>query len=471
MPELWDSALTQIENKINPDNFDLWLRPIECTEIDGSRIHLRAPNRFVRDWFQDNYLEAVLELLRSSAQHDFEVTFEIVETTPAPVLRPDVVRAAETPSPATNGLTSPGLETVASVAPTVTLVPGDSPVASPQKLDPRLTFDRFVMGTSNQLAYMAARAVAEAPASRYNPLFICGGTGLGKTHLLHAIGNEIFAAHPNWRITYLSCEDYMNEFINGIRVKKMDDFRRRYREECDVLLMDDIQFIAGKDSTQDEFFHTFNSLHQAARQIVLTADKYPHEIQALEERLRSRFQWGLVADVRPPELETRIAILKKKADAEMIPLPDDVAHFLARTFKQNVRELHGALIRVAAYASLSNRPITVGFAQEILASAVARSAENLTCENVQKEVSSYYNVKLADLKGSRRHQAIARPRQVAMYLARKLVPGASFPLIGRAFGDKDHTTVIAACRKIEKLLGDDASLRADLANIEKLLQR
>src|SRR5215475_12095579 len=306
---LWESALSTLEGRIKPHNFEMWLRPIQCKAVDGARITLSAPSKWIKEWFQDNYQSIVLDALRAQTNQDFEILFEVREMEPH-VPEPIV----ETPK------TGSGPHEFKS--------DGRGDAGPAPDLLAKYTFDAYVVGPSNQLAHAASRAVAEIPAAKYNPLFIYGGVGLGKTHLVHAIGHRLRAKHPQWRIFYLKTETFMNEYINCIRNGKIDEFRRKYRERCDVLLMDDIQFLAGKDRTQDEFFHTFNSLFESHRQIVLTADKYPHEIPDLEERLLSRFQSGLIADIQPPELETRIAILKKKAEMDGIALPDDVAHYL-----------------------------------------------------------------------------------------------------------------------------------------------
>jgi chromosomal replication initiator protein len=436
--EIWQRALSTLEARIKPHNFDMWLRPIQCQTVDGSKITLRAPNRYIKEWFEDNYLSVVLQEIRNHTQLDFSVAFELDEIEPeAPV----VVAPMEV-APA-SGWT--------------------------YALNDRNTFDNFVVGPSNQLSHAAARAVAEAPAGKYNPLFIYGGVGLGKTHLLCAIGHEVQRLMPDIRVAYLSSERFMNEYINCLRSNRIDEFRTKFREECDMLLMDDIQFIAGKDRTQDEFFHTFNSLYDSHRQIVVTSDKYPHEIPDLEERLRTRFQWGLIADIQQPELETRVAILKKKADAEAIVLPDEVALYLATNIKSNVRELEGSLIRLAAFASLKGAEISVEFAKETLKHFLSQPSANLTVETIQKEVAAYFNVKVSDLKSAKRHKTVARPRQIAMFLSRKLT-SSSFPDIGHRFGGKDHSTVISACNKIKKLVEQDLSTRTIVETLERQLQ-
>ncbi len=457
MTGLWESALSTLEGRIKPHNFEMWLKPIQCKAVEGATITLSAPSKWIKEWFQDNYQSIVLDALKAQNNQDYEILFEVREAEPHPRVDP-------TPVPMTDAPRSGPIDIRTGEARESR---GDSP--SPDLLS-KYTFDAYVVGPSNQLAHAASRAVAEIPAHKYNPLFLYGGVGLGKTHLVHAIGHRIREKNPTWRILYLKTETFMNEYINCIRNGKIDEFRRKYREKCDVLLMDDIQFLAGKDRTQDEFFHTFNSLFESHRQIVLTADKYPHEIPDLEERLRSRFQSGLIADIQPPELETRIAILKKKADNDGIDLPDDVAIYLATNIKSNVRELEGLLIRVAAFAGLQSQPITIEFAKETLKNFLTQAAHSLTVEAVQKEVANYFNVKLADLKSPKRHQAIARPRQIAMYLARKLCK-SSYPDLGQRFGGKDHTTVLSACRKIDALVQSDPKTRHTVEELERHLSQ
>jgi chromosomal replication initiator protein len=455
MSSIWSSALSRLSGKVHPKNFEMWLQPIECREIDGDRIVLRAPNHYVRLWFESNYLPIVLEELRHELDREFQVEFEVAEGTG---IRP--VEAVEAPAPV------PAPETAAVETPTEI----GTDYSPPTNLNAKYVFETFVAGPSNQLAHAAARAVASPDPPKYNPLFICGGVGLGKTHLLHAIGHEIRTNRPRSRILYLSGERFMNEYIHSIRNGKMHNFRQRYREDCDVLLLDDIQFIANKDSTQEEFFHTFNRLYEQQRQIVLSADRKPHEIPDIADRLRTRFAWGLMADIEPPELEVRVAILRKKADAEQISLPDEVSLYIASAVKSNVRELEGALIRLAAYASLSRREITLEFARETLEGSIARPSEHLSVDQVLKAVASYYQVKVIDLKSERRHKSIAQPRAVAMFLARKHTKD-SYPDLGRAFGNKHHTTVLSACEKIQERLKNDPALRSEIQAIESSLLR
>ncbi|HUQ03078.1 MAG TPA: chromosomal replication initiator protein DnaA [Kofleriaceae bacterium] len=461
---LWQSALGRLSSKVSPQNFDMWLRPIECVGQEGSVLHLRAPNSYVRLWFESNYLETVLDEIRATTGVPYRVELSVDSgnarrADPAPIESAETAASAAVEAQAATSASMPTEDEALSKFP---------PEAS--TLNPRYTFETFVAGPSNQLAFAASQAAANAYPPKYNPVFICGGVGLGKTHLLHAIGRAQLGLRPGARIVYISSERFMNEYVNAIRSGKMHEFRTRYREGIDVLLVDDVQFLAGKDGTQDEFFHTFNALHDSHKQIVLTADRKPHEISDIADRLRTRFAWGLLADIEPPELEVRIAILRKKAGVEAIHLPDDVALFIASSIKSNVRELEGALIRLAAYASLSKRNIDLAFAHETLGGALARPREHITVDAVIKAVASYYGVKALDLKSPRRHRSIAGPRAVAMYLARQHTKD-SYPDLGRAFGGKHHTTVISAVEKISERLKDDPGLRGEIHAIEGTLLR
>jgi chromosomal replication initiator protein len=469
---IWSNALRNLSERIAPQNFEMWLRPIECRSIEGNRIVLRAPNPYVRLWFESNYLGAVLDELRTQGQRDLVVEFEPDEdaTTrrPVPGDPADLPAAASVP-PAVMSATADAMALAPSAA-TATAATALDVNLPPAALNPRYTFDTFVSGPSNQLAYAASQSSASTYPPKYNPVFICGGVGLGKTHLLHAIGHEIQRTRPGARIAYLSGERFMNEYIQAIRGNRMHEFRRRYREGCDVLLVDDVQFLAGKDGTQDEFFHTFNALHDGHRQIVLTADRKPHEISDIADRLRTRFAWGLLADIEPPELEVRVAILRKKAAAEQIHLPDDVALYIATAVKSNVRELEGALIRLAAYASLSHHDIDIDFARTTLEGSLTRAPEQINVDAVLKAVANYYGLKIHDIKSTRRHKSVAAPRAVAMYLARRHTR-QSYPDLGRAFGGKHHTTIISAVEKIERRLKTDAALRGEIHAIEGVLLR
>jgi chromosomal replication initiator protein len=476
----WSNALRRLEGRIAPQNFEMWLRPIECRGVDGRTIRLRAPNPYVRLWFESNYLGILLDEMRTEIETDYLVEFEPdLEARAEP--RPeqdevDVPLSAEAASRAEAAPSGDFLAThqLASDNPAAERGPSlDTSQAPPLiniELNPRYTFDTFVAGPSNQLACAAAQAAATTHPPKYNPVFVCGGVGLGKTHLLHAIGHLIHKNRPGARLLYISGERFMNEYIHAIRTNRMHDFRRRYREHCDVLLVDDVQFLAGKDGTQDEFFHTFNALHDAHRQIVLTADRKPHEISDIADRLRTRFAWGLLADIEPPELEVRVAILRKKAAADGIQLPDDVALYIASAIKSNVRELEGALIRLAAYSSLSRKEIDLDFARHTLEGSITRPPEHLSVDHVLKAVAGYYGLKIADLKSPRRHKSIAGPRAVAMYLARTHT-SESYPDLGRAFGGKHHTTIISAVEKVAKKLKADPGLRGEVHAVESLLLR
>lgn len=446
--ELWQGFMGRVESRLSSHVFETWLRPIECLDFQSGTVVLQVRDQFARDWLTDHYFDFIRTHLSAEAGEnvaiDWIVNPGLPHATPAPT----------PPEPLTHQLDQQSQNR--------------TPQPSGRRLNPRYVFDTFVAGPSNQFAFAASRAVAENPASSYNPLFLFGGVGLGKTHLLSAIGHDILAAKPNMRIIYTSSEQFVNEVVNAVRFGKLDEFHNKYRGNCDVFLVDDIQLIAGKDRTQHEFFHIFNTLYDSQRQIVVTSDKLPHEIPDIEERLRNRFQWGLIADVQPPEIETRVAILAKKADNENVHLEDDVAFFLAKNIRSNVRELEGALVRLIAHASLTHQRITVTYAKQVLADILTSKAQALSVEAIQKTVAGYYSVKVSDLKSKSRQRILVKPRQVAMYLCRKHA-GASFPELGSRFGDKDHTTVMSACKKIDGLRGNDQALRKELHDLERQL--
>jgi chromosomal replication initiator protein len=460
---LWDEAVDRLRSRVSPQNYDMWLRPIEIASFDGALLRLRAPNSYVRLWFESNFLQTLLREIESLG-HEVRVEFE----PDGEHVRPEASPQGSSPTIEVQSAPLPR----AVPTPAAVVTPPEDVIHAPEAatLNPRYMFDTFVAGPSNQLAFAASQAAASSYPPKYNPVFICGGVGLGKTHLLHAIGHQQLGNRPGSRIVYLSSERFMNEYVQAIRTGKMHEFRRNYREGIDVLLVDDVQFLAGKESTQDEFFHTFNALHENHKQIVLTADRKPHEISDIADRLRTRFAWGLLADIEPPELEVRIAILRKKAAVEAVTLPDDVALYIASSIKSNVRELEGALIRLAAYASLSKRRIDLEFAQETLGAAITRPREIITVESVIKSVASYYGLKPSDIKSERRHKSVATPRAVAMYLSRHHTKD-SYPDLARAFGGKHHTTVISAVQKIIERLKDDASLRSEIHAIEGMILR
>lgn len=449
MSALWQSTLSQIREKISESNFQAWFSGIQCLEVDeaSSIVQLGLPNKFSKDWIADYYHDMIIHSLAENGKRPFTVEYKILET--AAPEAPDYVQAREAPTPIIEmSIPKPAI---------------------PEQLNPKYSFDRFVVGASNQFAHAASKAVGDLPGGQYNPLFIYGGVGLGKTHLLNAIGIHVLGKYPQCRCIYVSGEKFMNELINTIRYGKMAEFRAKYREGCDLLMIDDIQFIAGKERTQEEFFHTFNTLYEGQKQIVMTSDRLPRDMTGLEERLRSRFEWGLIADIQPPDLETRVAIIRKKADSDRIAINDDVAMFLAGAIKSNIRELEGAIIRLSAFASLNSRPITMELTQEVFRHILRDQSAACSVESVQKLVADYYQIKQIDLKSARRVRSLVEPRQVAMYLCRKHLH-ASFPELGQKFGGKDHTTVMHAVRKIEEHITSNAKLRDDVAFLEKSLK-
>jgi chromosomal replication initiator protein len=451
---LWDSILARVETKINRHSFYTWFKPSSFLSETGDALRVRVPNPVFRDWLTKHYAglvnEALAELDRPMVTIEF-VADAAAGPVPspgelAPQVLPEEVAAAE--APAAGG----------DVADTLMFSGGGNGAPPPDTapgvgLNMRYTFDTFVVGPSNQFAEAASRAVAEAPARSYNPLYIYGGVGLGKTHLMHAIGHWVLKHNPHFKLTYISTERFMNEMMNAVANNRIIDFRERYRS-VDVLLVDDIQFLAGREGTQTEFFHTFNALHDAQKQIVLSSDCPPNEIPSLEERLRSRFEWGLIVDIQPPDLETKVAILKKKAEAESVPLPDNVAIYIAEKIKSNIRELEGSLIRLIAYASLTNREVSIGLAQEVLKNVIGQDERAVTVDMIQKSVADYYQLKVVDMRARNNSKSVALPRQIAMYLCKALTH-ASLPEIGRSFGGKHHSTVIHSIRKIETLRKKD----------------
>lgn len=459
MTDIWTEALRGLQPRLGAETFDLWLRPLELLSVADDRVRLRAPSQFMKEWFENHYQEAVVEQMRVLSDPPPRLEIEVAVDV-APVEPPRQPSRDDDSTPASRSR----VPVEATAAPAVT------PAAPPTGLAERYRFDTFITGASNELAASAAAAVAEEPGHRFNPLLLYGGVGLGKTHLLHAVGHGIHENHPHLRIVYLSAERFMNEFISAVRYNQFDQFRQRYREDCDVLLIDDVQFISGRDRTMDEFFHVFNALYEAGKQIMVTADRTPSQMQGMEERLTSRLNWGLVADVKAPDLETRVAILRQKAEQDGIGIPDDVCMYLAGLVRSNVRELEGALVRVSTFAALKGRPITEAFVREVLGhtAEAERRLAPITVENVQKTVAQYFSVRIADLKGPRRHKGIARPRMIAMYLSRELT-GSSFPEIGLRFGGKDHSTVINACKRMTAIQEDDPELRATISQLRAQL--
>jgi chromosomal replication initiator protein len=413
---IWEEILSRVQAKVNRHSFYTWFKPTAFVADDGFTVTVRVPNALFKDWITKHYSGVIAEALAEVRRTETHVNF-VASGTPEADPPPAPPVRANAPKPgdlATRG-GDPGTRNPDPSGPAIEdSLPPVMPTSS-AGLNPRYTFDTFIVGSSNQFAHAACRAVAEAPSRSYNPLFIYGGVGLGKTHLMHAIGHYVLLHDRNLVLTYISSERFMNEMINAVRYDRLIDFRERYRS-VDVLLVDDVQFLAGKEGTQNEFFHTFNALYDSQKQIVLSSDCPPHEIEQLEERLRSRFEWGLIADIQSPDLETKVAILKKKAEAEAVPLPDSVAIYIAGRFKSNIRELEGSLIRLIAYASLTGRELSVDLAQEVLRNVKDHEEKAITIDHIQKFVSDYYQLKLADLKSRNNSKSIAMPRQVAMYL-------------------------------------------------------
>ncbi len=423
---LWTLLLSALEQKIPGAALDTWVRPSRLLAVQGDRLEIAAPNKFSRDWLAEHYLPALTAAAQECLGGNPHVSL-VVEDLAAP------------PSPFREQAALPPTESAA------------------RGLNPRYTFETFVVGSSNHFAQATCQAVAELPSKAYNPLFIYSGVGLGKTHLLHAVGHQISRLFPDMAILYLSSERFTNDLINAIRYDRTSEFRAKYRT-IDLLLIDDIQFISGKERTQEEFFHTFNDLYDSRKQIVVSSDSSPKEIPELEERLRSRFEWGLIADIQPPDFETRVAILKKKAELERVRFSDDVAYLIASRIKSNIRELEGSLTRMIAFCVLTGREMTTDLAQDVLPDLWGEEEKIITVEHIQRKVSDLFGLNVSDLKAKTRTRAIALPRQIAMYLSRQLT-NSSLLEIGRAFGGKDHTTVLHAVEKIHRLLQEDPKLR------------
>ena len=429
---LWTRLLTGLERRIPATTLDNWVRPCRLDSVQGDHLRIAAPSKFARDWLAQHHADAFQAVAREVIGGNPRVSFDVDRNAPA---------ADGTDPP-------PPIEAATSHA---------------TGLSARYTFESFVVGNSNQFAQAACQAVADLPSKAYNPLFIYGGVGLGKTHLLHAVGHQIAKAYPHLLVLYLSSERFTNELINAIRYDRTAEFRAKYRN-IDLLLIDDIQFISGKERTQEEFFHTFNDLYEARKQIVMSSDAAPKEIPDLEERLRSRFEWGLIADIQPPDFETRVAILKKKAEIERVRLPDDVAYLIASRIKANIREIEGSLTRMVAFCALSGRDMTVDLAQEVLADLWGEDERIITIDHIQRKVAEFFGIKLSDLRAQNRTKAIAFPRQIAMYLARQLTH-ASLSEVGRAFGGKDHTTVLHGVEKIQQMLQEDPKFKKTIDSI------
>ncbi|WP_088188662.1 chromosomal replication initiator protein DnaA [Desulfosporosinus sp. FKA] len=439
---LWQETLEKLKNELTRPSFETWLSSTQLIEIDGDTLVISVPNDFAKDWLESRYASLIRSSVQSILGHSISLRFVI-------------------PSPEDSLKKDPILESP---------IPESAPKQNeqlPNCLNSKYTFDTFVIGNSNRFAHAASLAVAESPAKSYNPLFIYGGVGLGKTHLMHAIGHHILQRSPNTRVLYVSSEKFTNELIDSIRDENAIEFRNHYRN-VDILLIDDIQFLAGKERTQEEFFHTFNALHEANKQIIISSDRPPKEIPTLEDRLRSRFEWGLITDIQAPDLETRIAILRKKAKVENLQVSNEVMVYIADKIHTNIRELEGALIRVIAFASLSSMPITAEVAMEALKDILpSNSSKPITIDTIQNAVADYYHLSPNDFKAKKRTRAVAFPRQIAMYLSRQLTD-SSLPKIGDEFGGRDHTTVMHAHEKISQAIQDDPILEK---KINELIQR
>ena len=441
--QFWDTVLSAIQARVSKQNFDIWFKPTvaESETSEARQLIIRVPNEYFRYWLTENYSEVIEEALGEVGLEGWAWELVVEDSGPGP------------------DRYGPGVDAITE---------GPYPQAAQCNLNPKYTFGRFVVGASNQFAHAAALAVAEQPSKAYNPLFVYGGVGLGKTHLMHAVGHYIKIRSPRTRLIYMSSERFMNELINSIRYDKTIQFREKYRN-IDVLLIDDIEFLAGKERTQEEFFHTFNALYDNQKQIVISSDCPPREIPTLEERLHSRFEWGLIADIQPPDLETKVAILKKKAELEAVSLPDDVVFFIAQHIRSNVRELEGSLIRLVAFSSLTGEEITLDLAEKVLKNIAEQDTRIITVEDVQKVVASHFSLSPAELRARNNSRRIAEPRQIAMYLARVLTKN-SLPQIGKAFGGKHHTTVLYSIRKIEHLSKEDPRMKALLKRLQDLIQ-
>jgi len=443
---IWDHCLSTLESELSEQQLNTWIRPLQA-EQEKSHLCIMAPNRFVLDYVQEQYYSRIREIACDAVKPD-PMTVQLVVGTGFKPLPGATIPTTSTPSIAT---------TVAELHARQTGC----------NLNPTFTFNTLVEGKSNQLSRAAAMQICSNPGKDYNPFLIYGGSGLGKTHLMHAIGNAILKNKPNARVMYLNSERYVEEMVKAIQHNKMNQFKSFYRS-LDALLIDDIQFFARKEQTQEEFFHNFNALFEGGQQIVLTCDRYPKEVSGLEERLKTRFGWGLTVAVEPPELEMRVAILNSKAQQAQMALPSEVAFFIAKRIRSNVRELEGALRRVIANAKLTGTDITLDFARVALADLLAVQAKLVTIENIQKTVAEYYNIRLSDLSAKSRSRSIARPRQIAMALSKELT-NKSLPEIGKAFGGRDHTTVMHACRKVPELCEEDAAIREDYVNLSRTL--
>jgi chromosomal replication initiator protein len=444
--QIWQAAQEELRFQLSKPSYETWLKNASLVGREKNDFKIGVPTKLAKDWLEDRYSAMIKETLSAIVSGDVSVAFEVVPGQPESLSRRSAIAVAEEPPPEE-----------------------EEPVlAEASQLNPKFQFQHFVVGNNSRFAHAACRAVAETPAKAYNPLFLYGGVGLGKTHLMHAIGHTVLEKHHRRRVAYVTSEKFMNEMISSIQEGRMVDFRTRYRT-VDVLLVDDIQFLAGKDRTQEEFFHTFNSLHELNRQIVISSDRPPKEIPTLEDRLRSRFSWGLIADIQPADFETRVAILKSKVGPYARLVPEDVLSFIAHKIQKNIRELEGALIRVIAHASLNRSAVNVDMAARLLQDVIpSTETRTLSMETISRTVANFYHISLEEMKGKRRDKHIVFPRQVAMYLIREET-ASSLPAIGQAFGGRDHTTVLHSFEKISTESKEDQRLQADLRKLRELL--
>jgi len=452
MENIWLEAQANLKKVLSEQTYNTWIDPLKFLGATDDTIVLEVPSSFFQKWVTDKYLAMIKEAVLAVNAKSYHFEFHVGEAKPEAPPQPKPEKEAKSRDKDKEKDKEKDKDKKAEFVP---------------NLNPKYTFESFVCGPSNQFAYAASQAVANKPATNYNPLFIYGGVGLGKTHLVNAIGNQILARNPRAKICYYSSEKFMNEMINSLRYKKMDEFRNKFRK-MDLLLIDDIQFMAGKEATQEEFFHTFNALYESHKQIVVTSDKFPKDIPGLEERLRSRFEWGLIADIQPPGVETKVAILKKKSDMHMVNLPDDVALFLAEGATSNIRELEGMLIRLEAFASLTGQEITLTMAREVMKDIIVEKTRDITVEIIQKTVADHFRIKVSELKSDKRIKTLVVPRQIAIFICRELTK-ASYPEIGEKFGGKDHSTIIHSVKKIEKQMAADADFKGTVEDIKKKL--
>jgi chromosomal replication initiator protein len=459
--QVWRAALGELQVSLSPANFETWLKETALVAVDDNRFRVAVPNGFAKDWLETRYRSLISQTLARVVGYSVQVDFEVREGLTAQSDDDGAFAALDGAPPAAAAQPS---------AQQVRLEPGrvGGPEGGSASLNPRYTFRNFIVGSANRLAHAASLSVAERPGHAYNPLFLYGGVGLGKTHLMHAIGNQVLARFPRKRVVYATSEKFTNDFITSIQQGKIDDFRGRYRK-IDLLLIDDIQFIADKERTQEEFFHTFNAIHEDGKQIVLSSDRPPKLITTLEERLRSRFEWGLIADLTAPDLETRIAILRAKAEDQSVHIGADVLEFIARKVISNIRELEGALNRIVAYANMGGMPLSIELAQAVLSNVLYNPKRRMvTPERIVQAVSDYYSVELDALKGQKRDRAIVMPRQIAMYLMRAETD-VSLLRIGQELGGRDHSTVLHACEKIDRETQANEELRRELAAVRELI--